>query len=62
MKFNAIIEAITPDCTGFVTNMRDGNGEPFIYYPNFKNIVQPDKVGMRLIVESGNGRTIERVV
>lgn len=62
MQLTATVKAITPDNTGFVTSITNGDGTPLVYYPKYKNIVQPDKVGMTLIVESGNGQTIERVV
>ena len=62
MQLTATVKAITPDHAGFVTDITNSDGTPFIYYPKYKNIVQPDKVGMTLIVESGNGQTIERVV
>lgn len=62
MTLTATIQSMTPAGDGFVTSITNGDGTPFVYYPKYKNIVQPDKVGMTLIVESGNGQTIERVV
>ena len=62
MQLTATVKAITPVGDGFVTNITNGDGTPFVYYPKYKNSVQPDKVGMTLIVENGNGKTIERVV
>jgi hypothetical protein len=56
------ITALAPVGVGFVTDFLNEDGTPFIYYPVYKNIVQPDKVGMTLIVESAEKHTIERVV
>lgn len=59
-----VTEAVTPTGKklGFVTSQTYEDGSPVEVYPFYQNIVQPDKVGMTLIVESGNGQTIERVV
>ena len=59
-----VTEAVTPTGKklGFVTSQTYEDGSPVEVFPFYQNIVQPDKVGMTLIVESGNGQTIERVV